>query len=386
MKKHGLLLIMSASMLLLAACGGSSSSDSSAATSEQQTSSDKTTSEQSSEQTSSKEVADQGAADGAFSYVYSDYDERTKILGKLEKYAVENKLTGLTLYGDGGYVMYDTTVVKGSNTYVPGYGFGVLAEGELSGDLYGESNPAYKRYYHSYETDDPGKINYMNDKGSVVGDLIAYTNASYFDTQMNETKDGYDWVGDLATVNRPIAVNVDESTGYAATYRFPVKVGADLKYTTLSEKYAKYNNREVALEDYITSEALRDYLKQPIAIAGFDASKVDVIVFAKGGGVSGQAGAIWPVFGASNQLLAALCLLGVTLYLLKQRRGSLVAFIPMSFMIVMSCWGLGEMTAKGQFGMLQIISALMRGSAQLKSVCRPPHDMPATQRFFRSIF
>ena len=73
--------------------------------------------------------------------------------------------------------------------------------------------------------------------------------------------------------------------------------------------------------------------------------------------VSGQAGAIWPVFGASNQLLAALCLLGVTLYLLKQRRGSLVAFIPMSFMIVMSCWGLGEMTAKGQFGMLQIISA-----------------------------
>ncbi|MBR0503810.1 MAG: 30S ribosomal protein S9, partial [Kiritimatiellae bacterium] len=48
----------------------------------------------------------------------------------------------------------------------------------------------------------------------------------------------------------------------------------------------------MALEDYITSEALRDYLTQPIAISGFDASKVDVIVFAKGGGCSGQAGAI----------------------------------------------------------------------------------------------
>ena len=39
----------------------------------------------------------------------------------------------------------------------------------------------------------------------------------------------------------------------------------------------------VALEDYIQSEALRDYLKQPVAISGYDMAKVDVVVFAKGG-------------------------------------------------------------------------------------------------------
>ena len=61
---------------------------------------------------------------------------------------------------------------------------------------------------------------------------------------------------------------------------------------TLVEGEGKWTVNRVALEEYITSEALRDYLKQPIAIAGFDASKVDVIVFAKGGGCSGQAGAI----------------------------------------------------------------------------------------------
>ena len=49
---------------------------------------------------------------------------------------------------------------------------------------------------------------------------------------------------------------------------------------------------KVALDEYITSEALRDYLKQPVAISGFDMSKVDVVAFAKGGGISGQAGAI----------------------------------------------------------------------------------------------
>ena len=48
----------------------------------------------------------------------------------------------------------------------------------------------------------------------------------------------------------------------------------------------------IALEEYIPSEALRDYLKQPVAISGFDLAKVDVVAYAKGGGISGQAGAI----------------------------------------------------------------------------------------------
>ena len=46
------------------------------------------------------------------------------------------------------------------------------------------------------------------------------------------------------------------------------------------------------LEKYIPSEALRDYLKQPVTISGYDMEKVDVVCYAKGGGISGQAGAI----------------------------------------------------------------------------------------------
>ena len=72
---------------------------------------------------------------------------------------------------------------------------------------------------------------------------------------------------------------------------------------TLAQGSGKWTVNNVALEDYITSEALRDYLKQPIAISGFDASKVDVIVFAKGGGCSGQAGAIR--HGLARALVAA---------------------------------------------------------------------------------
>ena len=59
----------------------------------------------------------------------------------------------------------------------------------------------------------------------------------------------------------------------------------------------------VKLEAYIPSEALRDYLKQPVAISGYDMSKVDVIAFAKGGGIAGQAGAIR--HGLARALVAA---------------------------------------------------------------------------------
>ncbi len=54
-----------------------------------------------------------------------------------------------------------------------------------------------------------------------------------------------------------------------------------------------------------------------------------------GGGMS-----IWPVFGASNQLLAALTLLVVTLILVKRKSNFWVSFLPLIFMSVISIWAL----------------------------------------------
>ena len=72
---------------------------------------------------------------------------------------------------------------------------------------------------------------------------------------------------------------------------------------TLVEGKGEWTVNREPLEAYITSEALRDYLKQPIAISGYDISSTDVVVFAKGGGVSGQAGAIR--HGIARALIAA---------------------------------------------------------------------------------
>jgi carbon starvation protein len=61
--------------------------------------------------------------------------------------------------------------------------------------------------------------------------------------------------------------------------------------------------------------------------------------------------AYWPLFGASNQLLAALTLVGVTVWLWRTRRARWVWFVtglPAAFMYVMSNWAL-IIIIKGKF-------------------------------------
>ena len=53
----------------------------------------------------------------------------------------------------------------------------------------------------------------------------------------------------------------------------------------------KWTVNGVASEKYIPSDALRQYLEQPLALTGLT-GKYDVKISAKGGGISGQSGAI----------------------------------------------------------------------------------------------
>lgn len=189
---------------------------------------------------------------GLVSYMKEDNAERTNILGILETYAVSTGSTGISLFENGGYVMYNPRITLGTENYIVGYGFGLLAEGSITADLDYESNAAWKRYYHTFEVSDPGSLNYWDDQGAQVGDLFGYVSASFFTNFMNETKDGYDWVPELAK-EKPVAVNDDDGDGVCSTWRFEVRTGDDgLKYTTNStiESRAAFNNRPVALEDY----------------------------------------------------------------------------------------------------------------------------------------
>ena len=193
-------------------------------------------------------------ADGLYTYKKESNAERTNILGILEQFAVAKGITGISLFENGSYNMYNERITLGTENYIVGYGFGILAEGSINADLEAETNDAWKRYYHTYESSDPGTLNYLNDQGSQVGDLYGYIGASFVTNFMNATKDGYDWVPELAK-EKPQPVNDDDGDGMCTTWRMEVKTGADgLKYKTGSEMADRqaFDGREVVLEDYET--------------------------------------------------------------------------------------------------------------------------------------
>jgi carbon starvation protein len=64
-----------------------------------------------------------------------------------------------------------------------------------------------------------------------------------------------------------------------------------------------------------------------------------LILFAKPGSYV----EFWTLFGASNQLLAALTLLSITAWLYKARRRIAFTLIPMFFVLVITLWALGSM-------------------------------------------
>ena len=266
MKKKSFLLIASLALVstlglsTLAACGETSSS--APATSETPTTSAPVSSEETPKVSAAMGYDSgtfdveglQGGGSGAFSYAAESYAVKTEILGKLEAYAYNNALTGLPLFENGGYVMYNSRITKGSENYIPGYGFGILAEGSIKSDLPTETKTEWKKYLHTSDASDPASINALDDSGSQVSDLYSYISSSYWDVKMRADKAGYEWYGNLAKEDKPVAVDADPATGMAQTWKFHVRTGADgLKYRTGSDKRTAWDNKPVELEDYVNA-------------------------------------------------------------------------------------------------------------------------------------
>lgn len=79
--------------------------------------------------------------------------------------------------------------------------------------------------------------------------------------------------------------------------------------------------------------------------------------------LSGKWSKIWPVFGASNQLVAALALLVVSCWLLARGKNIIYTLIPASIMLITSLaallWGMINYIRNGDFFLLIISSALV---------------------------
>ena len=68
---------------------------------------------------------------------------------------------------------------------------------------------------------------------------------------------------------------------------------------------------------------------------------------------------IWPVFGATNQLLAGLVLLVLAVWLKKKGKKTFFVLIPMAFMSIMTIWSLVLLLIQYRFSPVGIIAAIL---------------------------
>lgn len=202
-----------------------------------------------------------GGVSGVTSFVTADYTKREEILGILEKHAVDNGIAGIPFMDDGGLVMYNDRVVKGTNTYVKGYGFGTGRYGSLSRDL-DDPDIVKPSYYQSFLSEDPGDINYLDDDGSVKANLYGNCQSAYFGTELNEAKDNYRWHGLLSSKDRPVAiVNGEKAASNAGvrtrTWRVYLRTGeaGGVAFRSGSSKADRkaFDGRWVTIDDYVTA-------------------------------------------------------------------------------------------------------------------------------------
>ncbi|MGB4720639.1 MAG: carbon starvation CstA 5TM domain-containing protein, partial [Bacillota bacterium] len=92
------------------------------------------------------------------------------------------------------------------------------------------------------------------------------------------------------------------------------------------------------LQRYVISE-FGDSIKQNWLVDKYIAAGIAVVT-AYLLAFRGSANVIWPLFGATNQMLAGLALLAVTVYLAQKDKPTIYTMIPMIFMIIMTTWGM----------------------------------------------
>ncbi|MCE7791003.1 carbon starvation protein A [Salipaludibacillus sp. CUR1] len=102
----------------------------------------------------------------------------------------------------------------------------------------------------------------------------------------------------------------------------------------------------VRLMRYIISELGQEYKIKPltkmhVATSIAVVSSAALVLLPEGPQGFGSGGyVLWPLFGTSNQLLAGITLLLITLWLKRQGRNYLITLIPMIFLMFMTVWAM----------------------------------------------
>jgi len=149
------------------------------------------------------------------------------------------------------------------------------------------------------------------------------------------------WIGGTGLGNRLSAFIVG-SANMIESYGVPAKIAMTLMGVFVASFAATTLDTATRLQRYVVAE-LATAVNVPALAKKHPATLIAVITafivaFYNGSGTGAMR--IWPLFGATNQLLAGLALLVVTIFLARKKVNILYTAIPMVFMIVMTGWAM----------------------------------------------
>jgi carbon starvation protein len=173
------------------------------------------------------------------------------------------------------------------------------------------------------------------------------------------------WIGAKGLTDK-LAPVVEGAANLMAAVGIPVSVGVTLMGVFVASFAGTTLDTAVRLQRYVVGELASELGSKRLGnrwtATSFAVFTAALLAFAAGADGTG-AMRLWPLFGGANQLLAALALLVVTLYLKrKSGRKYLVTAIPCLIMLVITNWAMIEnlviFLAAGNW-LLVIIGALI---------------------------
>ncbi len=132
------------------------------------------------------------------------------------------------------------------------------------------------------------------------------------------------------------------SANLLGSYGIPMKIAITIMGVFVVSFGATTLDSATRIQRYIITELGASWNVKPMT-GRYTATFIAVItamILAFYSGDGKGAMVLWPLFGTTNQLLAGLSLLVVTIYLLRKKRSIKAALIPFIFMVVMDGWAM----------------------------------------------
>lgn len=146
------------------------------------------------------------------------------------------------------------------------------------------------------------------------------------------------------TLKRQLGAFIDGGANFLSTIGMPLKMGIAIMAVLVASFAATTLDTAARLNRYVLQELATSIRFRPMEnymVATCVAVGVSGAIALLAGDRPGTGGLIlWPLFGATNQLLAGLALMVATFYLARRSRVVAVVALPMMFMLITPAWAM----------------------------------------------